>query len=460
MEGRPREKLYFTLMRLLLLHSQAEIREMLAFPLESNLGATTLAAESGAAGRALTEEKKFVPDVFIAESPKEITAYFGADKPANADFILCTNDAKAAPAAIPGLNFLGYALNADLAPNLIKLLQKKVPAESAEPAGDHTRINTSLLLKMNPLAADIYVRINPTKHVKLFNKNDQFDENDLKKYRDQKKVDYLYIRKADSQVFTQRLLEEIKKIIDATKPGDVSSQETVGDVVETIHDLINTVGVTEEVQQAVKGSVDAAMKSMGDFPELGAILKNLTEGTGKYIGRHTMLLTNVSCAIAVAMDWYSDATFEKLTMASFMHDAPLTNQELCAVKDLTEFEKKFKGKFNTAQIQEYKGHPERAVMLLGHFKEVPAEVDKIIAQHHEHPMGSGFPAALSSNYITPLSSLFIVAHDLTDYILDEGKNFNIDNFLNVFEKKYSAGNFKKIAKVLATTQIFEEKAEA
>jgi HD-GYP domain-containing protein (c-di-GMP phosphodiesterase class II) len=80
-------------------------------------------------------------------------------------------------------------------------------------------------------------------------------------------------------------------------------------------------------------------------------------------------------------------------------------------------------------------------------------VDKVIAQHHEHPMGSGFPAGLSSNYISPLSSLFIIAHDLTDYILDNKKNFNVDEFLAAFDNKYSSGHFKKIAKVLAETDF-------
>jgi HD-GYP domain-containing protein (c-di-GMP phosphodiesterase class II) len=216
------------------------------------------------------------------------------------------------------------------------------------------------------------------------------------------------------------------------------------------------VGVTEEVAEAVKSSVAVTLKALGDFPALGEIIKNVTEGTGQYIGKHTMLLTNVSCAIACAMDWYSEATFEKLTLAAFMHDAALTDSGLCAVKDLGEFEKVYKGKYNQGQISEYRSHPERAVLLLGHFKVMPAEVDKIVAQHHEHPMGSGFPAALSSNYLTPLSSLFIIAHDLTDYILDHPNDFNMDHFLDAFEKKYSVGHFKKIAKVLGSVEIFPE----
>lgn len=443
-------------MNILLLHPKAEIREMLAFPLESQLSATMLGADSGVNGRTLAQEKKFVPDVVVAENMAEIQAFFG-DMPGKGDFILCDTAEPAYAPTAPGLNFLGTALYADLAANLLRLLASRNENSSVYP---FTRISTSLLLKMNPLAADIYVRLSAMKYVKLFNQNDVFDNNDLQRYREQKKLDYLYIRTGDTREFAKQLLAELKKMLETIPAGDLKAAAPVADVIETIHDLIAKVGITEEVAAAVKSSVDVTMKAMGDFPALGEILKTVTGATGKYIGKHTMLLTSVSCAIACAMDWYSEATFEKLTMAAFMHDAALSDHELCAVKDLGEFEKIYKGKFNQGQIAEYRGHPERAVLLLGHFKVLPPEVDKIVAQHHEHPMGSGFPAQLSSNYLTPLSSLFIIAHDLTDYILDHPDDFDIDAFLESFEKKYSAGHFKKIAKVLASVELFPEGSPA
>ncbi len=441
-------------MKILILHSQAEVRDKLAFPLESGLAATSLAAPSGAEAKAIAEAKQFVPTVIVAENVNEVLNFWDAGKSSmSVDFALCESSDPNPPPAIPGLRFLGYASLQDLAGNLLKLLQPIATAPAEDVA--FTRINTSLLLEMNPLAADIYVRLSTTKFLKLFQRDDEFDENDLSRYRDQKKIDYLYIRREDCAIFAEKLVIELQKLLATAVPADLNANQTVESAVETIHQLIQKVGVTKEVQDAVNVSVQVAMKTMGDFPALGPILKRLNEDTGQYIGRHTMLLTNVSCAIAVCMDWYSDATFEKLTMASFLHDATLSDQDLCAVKDLSEFEKVYRGKFSQAQQIEYRRHPEKALMLLGQFKKNIPEVDKIIVQHHEHPMGSGFPAALSSNYISPLSSLFIVAHDLTDYIIDEKEKFNIDEFLAKFEKKYSSGQFKKIAKKLSEVELFE-----
>ncbi len=448
-------------MDILLIHSKAEIRELVSFPLEGALSAITHGVPGGKEAQELIAAKKLVTPVIVAENSPDNLQFLNAFKQ-DSKLILCA-DAKpaTAPPAMEGIQFLGYALYANLVNDLIQLLKPSAPAAAPAPEGEakiedkYCRINTALLLKVNPLAADIYIRLSPTHYVKLFQKNDEFDVNDLQRYRDKKKVDYLYLLKEDSPQLMTKLLEELEKMLSANPPpSPQTATETVENMVDTIHELIDKIGVTEEVQKAVSNSVKVTLKAMGDFPQLSEIMKIVNDPNGKYIGRHTMLLTNIACSMAVCMDWYSESTFEKLTMAAFLHDSALRDHDLCAVKDLTEFEKVYKGKFNLSQIQAYKAHPEKAVLLLGHFKEVPAEVDKIILQHHEHPMGSGFPAQLSSNYITPLSSLFIVSHDLTDYILDRQGKFDIDEFLQAFDKKYASGNFKKIAKQLSEVELF------
>lgn len=447
-------------MNILLLHSKPEIRDMLAFPLESQLSATTFGSSNAQEAQTILAGKGIAPDIIIAENTpdtQQLLTSWKQDTPYKV--ILCDDAEGTAPSLVSG-TFLGFALYSDLVNNLLNLIKKEPAAQTEDKSAEdknnkYCRINTSLLLKTTPLAADIYIQLSPKHFVKLFQQNDEFNENDLSRYRDQKKVIYLHLLKEDCNLFTKKLLEELSKMLSASPPPSTqTSSETVENAVETVHELIQKVGVTPEVQELVKESVKVAMKAMGDFPQLSEVLKVLNDPHSGYIGRHTMLLMNVACAMAVCMDWYSEATFEKLSMAAFLHDAALNNHELCAVKDLSEFEKKYKGKFTQAQVQEYKTHPERALLMLGMFKEVPAEVDKIIAQHHEHPMGTGFPNQLASNYITPLSSLFIVAHDLTDYIIDRDGKFDIDEFLEENAKKYSSGNFKKIAKQLSEVELF------
>ncbi len=368
--------------------------------------------------------------------------------------VFCYKDAEKKVEGLDVLGALSYSPN--ILDELLKLLQsisKNSSEDAAVPkAGDDGKyfgVRTSLLVKMSPLDVDVYIRLSATHYVKIFQKGNVFDGEDLKKYAEKKKVQYMFLQNDSTKILVDKVNGKLKDLLKQEKIEIKEVKETVEDVVDTVHQLIDQMGVTEEVQELVKNNIDVAVKAMGDFPELAKILKEMTADPSNYISGHSMMLAHVACSMACAVDWYSETTFQKLTMAAFMHDSPIKNQELCAVKNLEELEKKFKGKFTPEQVAIYKSHPDRASKLVAQFKEMPPEVDKIILQHHEHPYGTGFPGALSSNYIAPLASLFIIAHDIVDYCYDNKGNIDIDEFLETNSKKYSAGNFKKIAKAVS-----------
>jgi hypothetical protein len=116
-------------------------------------------------------------------------------------------------------------------------------------------------------------------------------------------------------------------------------------------------------------------------------------------------------------------------------------------------EKNYQGKFSAKAIQDYRSHPKRGAFLVSQMKELGGEVDKIILQHHEHPVGSGFPDALKASHISPLTSVFIVAHDLVDYAFDHDGKIDIEDFIGGNETKLQAGNFKKVLKGLLSMAV-------
>ncbi|NUM87564.1 MAG: HD domain-containing protein [Bdellovibrionales bacterium] len=354
---------------------------------------------------------------------------------------------------VEGLERIGLAVSVpSLADSIVEIVQKsgvkaeEYPAEG-EDAG-YVRIRTTLLMRMSPLPVGVYIRLSPTKYLKIFAPEDVFDAQDLQKYQDKKNIQYFFVPKENAGVFVGRLNEQLKQLLAMENISLSESQQQMEESVDAMQNLINSLGVTDEVREVVQNNVDVTMKAMGEFPELGGILKNLHANQTSYLASHSLMLAHVACALAVGVDWYSEATFQKLSMAAFLHDTALQNNDLCRVKDLQELEKKYKGQFTAKQVAEYKAHPEKAALMIAQFKEVGAEVDKIILQHHEHPYGTGFPGALNASYISPLASLFIVAHDLVDHLFDRNGVPNIEEFLLENEKKYAQGNFKKVAKAI------------
>jgi len=364
---------------------------------------------------------------------------------------------KQTPAA-PGVTFAGVFSEPELLPGISAFLKAQgTPAKNptlaeCNPSYPFFRVGVPLLLRTNPLVSDIYIRLSELRYLKLFHKGAPFGEEEVAKYHGARKIEYFYVKQTEASTITQKLNEALEKLLrEMPLPKEVSTPVSIA-TIDTIHSLVNQVGFTPEVQELVKKNVDLVLKEMYAAPSLGSILKNMDVDREKYIASHSHILAEVSCALSIAMKWDSETSFKKLTMAALLHDMGLSNQKLAKVKDLTELKHR-NTEFNPSEAEDFRSHPRRAATLVKGIKEVPADVDKIILQHHELPMGTGFPDGLQAQHIHPLASLMMVAHDLVDWVIDRpGTAPNVEEFIEAHLDKYKTGNFRKILKALYSLQ--------
>ena len=219
------------------------------------------------------------------------------------------------------------------------------------------KINTSLLLRMSPLQVSVFIRLSPEHYVKLFQEGDVFDKGDLQRYMKQKNVLYMHVLRSEVDHVAKDLMVRLVEIIESTDASPSDMNDILEEAVATSIDLIQQIGVTEEVQEMVEQSVNLSIKSMGDFPKLQGVLKSFDQKSDRYIPSHSMLLAKFACSIAVEMDWYSETTFEKLTYAAILHDVTMKDDDLCKVKSMSEFDSTYKGKFSREEIKAFADHP-------------------------------------------------------------------------------------------------------
>jgi response regulator RpfG family c-di-GMP phosphodiesterase len=153
--------------------------------------------------------------------------------------------------------------------------------------------------------------------------------------------------------------------------------------------------------------------------------------------------------MASKLQWGSESTFQKLSLASFLHDITLENQALAEIQTLAELDPRM-SEFTEKEIKAFREHPTVAADMAKRMSEIPPDVDTIIRQHHERPDASGFPRKLGHSYIAPLSCVFIVAHDLSQFVLKEGDNFEIAKFIKEVSHKYKSSQFKKVLASIET----------
>ncbi|NOT78362.1 MAG: response regulator [Bacteriovoracaceae bacterium] len=197
-----------------------------------------------------------------------------------------------------------------------------------------------------------------------------------------------------------------------------------------------------QLEQKVKGVMEQVKKNA----KLKQLFGELTvdRSGDNFMLTHIGMLINISTGICNKLEWTTDKTLEKFVYAAYLHDMAISDRS-----DLA----KFKGNIYDLEMLKTKLSPQDYKLLFDHsnlaakkiemLPEIPPDVAMIVRQHHELPNEKGYPAKLSFNKITPLSSVFIVAHDLTHYILDNPQ-WTMKDYLLKVKTKFKGAHFARI----------------
>lgn len=200
-----------------------------------------------------------------------------------------------------------------------------------------------------------------------------------------------------------------------------------------------------QLQQRVNKVMEGIRKN-GKLKDLFAKM-SVSRDDENYILTHIGILVNISTGISIQMDWNTDKTLEKFVYAAYLHDMALTNRpDLAKIMNFEELEAK-KTELSEADYKLVLEHPAIAYRSLEDYKEIPPDVATIIKQHHENPKGTGFPTKMTFSKISPLSAVFIVAHDMTSYILSNPE-WTMDAYLKTARMRMRGGHFTKVLRAL------------
>lgn len=442
-------------MNILLFHPEKAARDMLCFCLESEVGATVQPVSS------LQEAIEcFLGDseihLVVTTNHPETDKLFKYILSTNSDvFVVYLSDAaENSSATYPEIRMLAQMRMIDATEKLPSILKDQFrKILELQPNQDFCRIEPSLLVRVTPLKADIFIRLSSVKFVKLYKTGATFTKEDLERVTVKKKVPSLYIRKGDTKEFLFKFKDELETMIAKSGTADnVRSSRTLlntaSEVQEVVLELTNRLGFTPEVREIAQQNVRLTLNAIGSSPQLSFALAASQFKNKNYISSHSIMLAHLTCSIAAQMNWPSDTTFHKLVLASLFHDLSLTDPHHARVRTSQQLEDWSKHDTGEAFLS-IKSHANKGAEMVQSLKEIPADVDTILLQHHERPDGSGWPSGLRSPQIAPLSAVFIVAHDIVDFLVAQKNEFKLEDFLRESEQKYQLGTFRKVWKALS-----------
>ncbi len=200
---------------------------------------------------------------------------------------------------------------------------------------------------------------------------------------------------------------------------------------------------------ALKEQVDQVMVQVKKSAKLKQFFKmaKVDRNADNYILTHVSLIVNISAAICVKMDWNSDKTLEKFVYAAYLHDLAIAFRPDLARMYAPEKLELLKDTMPEDDYRIIMDHPNLSAKMISGLNEIPPDVDIMIKQHHELPTQGGFPTKCGYQKIPPLSAVFIVAHSLADYIVENPK-WDINEFVKKNRSRLHGSHFTKIMRTL------------
>lgn len=294
-----------------------------------------------------------------------------------------------------------------------------------------------LFLRFNKAPCDVYLRLGNGKFVKIVHRDGINIIEVVQKYYE-KGIKELFVAKDDYFDFTDALVDVMTS---TSKMAESLPSCRIVQNLETGHQVfkkqLEEFGISPKLLDLAHATVESSIKLMSLNSQLEQLLKGLQASPSQFFS-HCLLTSYLSCTIVSKTRWGGPNTEQKLAMASFLHDILLQWDSDYTLETSQHLDK---GEMNS----EFYNHPLKTAEMVRKIKELPADIDHIIFEHHETPNSLGFPRKMAASSISPLGAVFIIAHECGLELLsalETGPELR-QKILTKFAGFYDRGNFKE-----------------
>lgn len=330
---------------------------------------------------------------------------------------------------------------AEVLKKLFKDLEGQSSDESFEiPIQSYFPLRSMLIKKVNQLPCDLYIKINDEKYIKLAHKDSVVDRERIEKY-ESKSLKYFHLKLEDYFAHYDKFFEgPLVSRDNINGPEDYALKTN-----ELIHDFIKEVGITDFVFKQAQESVVEIAKDIKSYPiaNLFDMFGNLKK---KFIYDHSFMTSVFAAQICEKMDWSSEKTIEKLTMAAMFHDLGYKHDELAYFENdpLIEI-----NSLSSEKRDEILLHGRVVSDELKKIPTVPEDVITLITNHHEGRGEESYPRKIYASNLSAMQHVFNLAHDFSIELFRSG--YTISNPKRLMEKmkiRFPSAQMKKSLDVL------------
>lgn len=274
-----------------------------------------------------------------------------------------------------------------------------------------TKIKISEFFSGKHVLFDLYVRLTSGRYIKILHAGDSFSQERIKKYRDEKKVEFLYFNNEDRRKYIQFQNHLTSKMMDNKKVPGSMKMSMLRNLGEKFVEEVFSDGVKPQIISQGKEICQTVTKLIEGEKELFKLLRDFQEFDPNAFS-HSYCVTLFATSIIKQFEWKSSVTIEATSLACMFHDV-----------GKIQFPQGMIGKnsqeFNDDEMVLYKKHPEAGLAMFNDQRLVTNSVKQIIYQHHENYDGSGFPKGAKGQNILTLANIVHLADDFVVTIIKD-----------------------------------------
>lgn len=260
----------------------------------------------------------------------------------------------------------------------------------------------------------------------------------------------IFVEKKDYDVLIRFVTTLTEQLIDKPQLSQTTKAKFVQGLTGHVMNMFESKRFSNEQHLGrVSDLVLKFAQNTSGFEEVEKVLAQIPNDDAK----HSMATCMVAIMIAEEMEYTQNQVFEKLALASLLHDIGLYHLPN------RDFLSKPRHEWTAEEVLMYESHPIRGVEALRDLKEVTQDVLIMIVEHHENALGTGFPKKIRDVKVSPLGRILILANYFADLLfarLETSKNYDAPLAIEFIEDVLGQPFNKQVFRALKNIIIMDE----
>lgn len=283
--------------------------------------------------------------------------------------------------------------------------------EVSEDDGAFTKLKIAEFYSSKAVLFDVYVQLGSGRYVKILHAGDTFTQERIDKYKNEKKVEYLWFKASDRAKYLKYQTHLAAKIVAEEKVGVETKAKFLKNVTSKFIEEVLSEGLKPQVIEQGKEICEQVYRFIEKEKNLYKLLRSYQDfDPGAF--DHAYLVTLFSTSIIKQFEWQSQSTIETASMACMFHDIG----KMKMPKNMLD---KRPGQMTSDELEMYRNHTILGAEMVDGNNLINNSVKQIIIQHHEYYDGTGFPFGKKGSKILTLANIVCLVDDFVHSMIEK-----------------------------------------